>query len=86
MEKVNQNKDEYKENVRKKRYENRSKRKKKDSVKAKTLTIGKNDQKSYVGLAHFENEEEAIKYLKSKGKTDKGGVWYIKTKDGRIIK
>ena len=86
MEEVNQNKDEYKENVRKKRYENRSKRKKKDNVKAKTLTIGKNDQQSYVGLAHFENEEEAIKYLKSKGKTDKGGVWYIKTKDGRIIK
>lgn len=54
--------------------------------KTKKLTIGKNDEKSFVGLEHFENEDEAIKYLRSKGKTEKGGVWYIKTKDGRIIK
>jgi hypothetical protein len=88
MDKVKKGKKKFEQNRREKRYENRSKRKKKDKVKvkAKTSTIGKNDQKSYVGLAHFENEEEAIKYLKAKGKTDKGGVWYIKTKDGRIIK
>jgi len=57
-----------------------------DNYSKEKVKVNDQDQQSFLGLEHFENEVEAIKYLKSKGKTDKGGAWYIKTKDGRVIK
>ena len=58
----------------------------KRNKKINKVKVGKNDQQSYVGLENFKDEEELIKYLKSRGKTDNGGVWYVKTEDGRVIK
>jgi len=49
-------------------------------------TAGDKDEKSFLGMEHFENETEAREYLRSRGNTSAGGVWYIETKDGRIIK
>jgi hypothetical protein len=50
------------------------------------VSAGENDEKSFLGMSHFANEAEAKEYLRSRGKTESGGVWYIETKDGRIIK